>query len=180
MPDDIVQVVAAKNIGTLIRQVLPQARVHDWWVVATGIEPNLSLFTTIEEEEFVVKGTPFVHGYCIGIEDLPRSQSGIDLTFRDQTTLNVWGLYEYQLGNRQKNAEHVFAAHLKAIQDKISLAPRLQTDGNIYGEGDPRILGHQQLQWNNIIPQGYNQAKKKVFLARGSIVVDVTTQIVVA
>lgn len=176
---NIVQIQAAKNIGTLIRQALPKARVHDWWIIAPGIETSLPQFTTIKEDALVTLGTPFVHGYCVGIEELPRDHRADNLNFRDSTTLNVWGLYEYQLGTSEKNAEHIFAANLVAIQDKISHAPRLQTDGNFYGEGDPAILGHQQLNWNSIEALGFNTAKKKVFLARGTIVVDVVVQLTV-
>lgn len=170
---DSIQVIAAHRLGTLIRQALPKARVHDWWIVAEGLEASVPQFTTIKDDEFVELGMPFVHGYCIGIEDLPRTPAGTNLTFRDATTLNVWGMYEYRLGNNQKNAEHVFATNLKAIQDKVSHAPRLQIDGNPYGEGDPDILGHHQLGFNNITSLNFNTAKKKVFLARGTIVVDV-------
>jgi len=179
LPDDTIQVIAAHQLGTLFRQKLPKARVHDWWIVASGIEANLEQFTTVREDDFDPAGTPFVHGYCIGVADLPRSQDGTNLSFRDDTTLNVLGLYEYRLGNNTKNAEHVFVSHLKALQDAVSLAPRLQTDGNPYGEGHPDILGHRQLNWNDIISQGYNKAKKKVFLARGTIVVDVNVRLTV-
>lgn len=149
-------------------------RVHSWWIIAPGIETSLPQFTTTRETDFVPAGTPFIHGYCVGIGDLPRNHEASELKFKDPFTLNVWGLYEWKLGNDEKNAEHVFVGHLAAIQNKLSRAPRLQTDGNFYG-GMDGISSHSQLTFDTLDPLGFGA--KKVFLARGSITVDAIVQL---
>lgn len=179
MANPILQVQAAHNVGTLIRQAMTVdgqviARVHDWWIIAPGIETSLPQFTTIKDTDFVSANTPFIHGYCVGIADVPRQHEASNLKFVDAFTLNVWGLYEWKLGTDQKNSEHVFATHLKALQDKLSLSPRLQVDGNFYG-GLEGIRKHNQLNFGSIKPLSFGS--KKVFLAEGTLEVEAIVQL---
>jgi len=179
LPNPIIQVQAAHNVGTLIRQAMTVdnqviARVHDWWIIAPGIETTLPQFKTTHDSTFVDAGTPFIHGYCVGINDVPREHEASNLKFVDRFTLNVWGLYEYKLGTDQKNSEHVFVSNLKAIQDKLSRAPKLQTDGNFYG-GMDGIRGHHELNFSKITPLSF--PKGKVFLAEGTIEIEAIVQL---
>ena len=124
MSQEDIQVRVKKAVAAIIQTAKPKAKVYSWWVLSTGIGESVPYFDSVEEDEW--GDDPFLHAYIVGFEGFGRQRTG-NASFTDTIELNLWGFYEFRLGDADKNSEDVFSVHCKDIENALTKATKFQT-----------------------------------------------------
>jgi hypothetical protein len=128
MPNDI-QVRIVKTIANVIQAAKPKAIVIPYWTLAQGLGESVPQLSSILEDEWGSLYPKWVHAYMLDFESDGRENMGSG-SMRDTYELNLWGFYQWKLGNISHNSSFVFATHIEDVKDALSKASKGQHDGS--------------------------------------------------
>lgn len=165
MANDI-QVRIAKAIAGVIKAAKPKAVVIPYWILAQGLGESIPQLESNLEDEWGGQYPRWVHAYMLDFDSDSRVNQGSG-SMDDRYELNLWGFYQWKLGDVERNSSFVFATHLEDVKDALSAATKGQHNG--LPGGVPEVQKHGEWQINK---RGvYWFGKTRVHVAQGTLTV---------
>jgi hypothetical protein len=175
MPQNDIQVRAAKKLASIIQSTKPKARVWSYWVLGQGpIGESYPDMLSDLEDEWASEGSqyvPWAHSYVIGYDAFARTKTA-NANFNEAMTFRLWAFYGFMKGTVDKNSADISSVHWLDVKNAISAATKMQQVDDVVNDpnGVPEVKQHHEWQ---ITQAGiYWMGDHKVHIAQGEITVD--------
>jgi hypothetical protein len=161
---DDIQVRVAKAVAAVIKAAKPKAVVIPYWILSQGLGESIPQLESTLETEWGTLYPKWVHAYMLDFESDGRLNQGSG-SMEDTFELNLWGFYQWKLGDVNHNSSFTFATHIQDVKNALTEAYKAQH--NELSGGVPEMKKHGEWQINK---RGtYWFGKTRVHVAQGTL-----------